>query len=198
MGAYAPAPVVTAEVHDRVMREIVEPTLAGMTREGATFRGALFVGLMIEKGTPRVLEYNVRFGDPEATVLVPTYAGDWFELLSAAARGNVSRVGSRPPAGSALAVVMAAEGYPAAVRTGDRIEGLDAELPPGAFVRHAGTRRTADGALVTSGGRVLAVGGHGDTLQQAATTAYEAVAGIRWAGEQHRTDIGRRALRPPS
>jgi phosphoribosylamine---glycine ligase len=195
MGAYAPAPIVDADVHDQVMREIVRPTLDGMAREGAAFRGALFVGLMIERGVPTVLEYNVRFGDPEATVLVPTYAGDWFELLSAAAGGDVSRVGSSRPTGSALAVVMAAAGYPGSPRTGDRIEGLGPSMPPHSFIRHAGTQRARDGHLVTAGGRVLAVGGHGDTLRQAASTAYEAVALIRWAGEHHRTDIGQRALR---
>jgi phosphoribosylamine--glycine ligase len=195
MGAYAPAPIVDAVVHDRVMREIVRPTLDGMAREGAPFRGALFVGLMIDRGVPTVLEYNVRFGDPEATVLVPTYAGDWFELLSASAGGDVSQIRSSPPAGSALAVVMAAAGYPGSPRTGDPIDGLAAPMPSGSFIRHAGTKRGADGRIMTAGGRVLAVGAHGDTLRQAATTAYEAVARIRWAGEHHRTDIGRRALR---
>jgi phosphoribosylamine--glycine ligase len=194
MGAYAPAPVVDADVHERVMRGIVAPTLEGMASDGAPFRGALFVGLMIDRGVPTVLEYNVRFGDPETTVLVPTYAGDWFELLIASARGDVSRVTSGPPAGSALAVVMAAAGYPAAPRTGDVIEGLDDPMPQGSFVRHAGTMRDPSGRLVTSGGRVLAVGAHGDTLPRAAATAYDAVARIRWAGEHHRTDIGRRAL----
>jgi phosphoribosylamine--glycine ligase len=194
MGAYAPAPIVDADVHDRVMREIVAPTLAGMSREGAEFRGALFVGLMIDRGVPTVLEFNVRFGDPEATVLVPTYAGDWFELLNASAVGDVSRIGVKPPLGSALAVVMASAGYPASPRLGDVIEGLDLPMPHGSFVRHAGTKRRADGSLVTAGGRVLAVGAHGDTLPQAAATAYEAIGRIHWSGEHHRTDIGRRAL----
>jgi len=195
MGAYAPAPVVTAEVHARVMTEIVTPTLSGMAVEGAPFRGVLFVGLMIEAGVPRVLEYNVRFGDPEATVLVPTYDGDWLELLHAAARGDLSGIPSRPASGAALSVVMAAEGYPGRPRTGDRIEGLGAALPPGAFVRHAGTARASDGSIVTSGGRVLAVGAHAPTLEDAARRAYDAVGGIRWAGEHHRRDIGRRALK---
>ena len=128
-------------------------------------------------------------------MLVPTYAGDWFELLSASAHGDVSRVGSSRPSGSALAVVMAAQGYPGSPRTGDPIDGLDAPMPHGSFVRHAGAKRAADGRIVTAGGRVLAVGAHGDTLRHAATTAYEAVARIRWPGEHHRTDIGRRALR---
>jgi phosphoribosylamine--glycine ligase len=196
MGAYAPAPVVDAGVHERVMREIVRPTLDSMVREGAPFRGALFVGLMIDAGVPSVLEYNVRFGDPETTVLVPTYAGDWFELLSAAATGDVSRITTKPPQGSALAVVMAAAGYPSSPRAGDAIEGLDAPMPPGVFVRHAGTRLAPDGRIVTAGGRVLAVGAHGETLRQAAATAYDAVSRIHWLGEHHRNDIGRRALSP--
>jgi phosphoribosylamine---glycine ligase len=195
MGAYAPAPVVTAEVHARVMGDIVRPTLTGMAAEGAPFRGVLFVGLMIEAGVPRVLEYNVRFGDPEATVLVPTYDGDWLELLHAAARGDLSGVGERPASGAALSVVMAADGYPGKPRTGDRIEGLGGVLPDGAFVMHAGTARAADGSIVTSGGRVLAVGARAPTLEDAARRAYDAVGGIRWNGEHHRRDIGRRALK---
>jgi phosphoribosylamine--glycine ligase len=194
MGAYAPAPIVDSRVEERVMREIVRPTLEGMVRDGAPFRGALFVGLMVERGVPTVLEYNVRFGDPEATVLVPTYAGDWYELLIAAARGDVSHISATRPSGSALAVVMAAAGYPGPPRTGDEIEGLSASMPPGSFIRHAGTRQATDGRVMTAGGRVLAVGAHGDTLGQAATAAYEAVGRIRWPGEHHRADIGRRAL----
>lgn len=195
MGAYAPAPVVTGEVHARVMRDIVEPTLAGMAAEGMPLRGVLFVGLMIDRGVPRVLEYNVRFGDPETTVLVPTYGGDWLELLDAAAAGDLSRVTvPERPLGAALSVVMAAAGYPGKPRTGDRIEGLDRPLPPGAFVRHAGTAREPGGAVVTAGGRVLAVGAQAPTLAEAARVAYGVVEGIHWAGEHHRRDIGRRAL----
>jgi phosphoribosylamine--glycine ligase len=194
MGAYAPAPLVTAEVQARVMREIVEPTLAGMAAEGTPFRGVLFVGLMIERGVPRVVEFNVRFGDPEATVLVATYDGDWFELLDASARGDVSGIALRPARGAALAVVMAAEGYPASPRTGDRIEGLGGPIPDGGFVLHAGTSRGADGAVVTSGGRVLAVGARASTLEQASAVAYGLVARIHWRGEHHRRDIGHRAL----
>jgi phosphoribosylamine--glycine ligase len=195
MGAYAPAPVVDRDVHARVMREVVEPTLAGMAREGMPFRGALFVGLMIDRGVPRVLEYNVRFGDPETVVLVPMYGGDWFELLDAAAAGDLSRLRPQPnPEGAAIAIVMAAAGYPAKPRSGDRIDGLDRALPPGAFVRHAGTAVASDGAVVTSGGRVLAVGAKGRSLAEAARIAYGVADGIRWSGEHHRRDIGRRAL----
>src|ERR1019366_8276055 len=181
------------------MREIVEPTIAGMAADGAPLRGVLFVGLMIDDGVPQVLEYNIRFGDPEATVLVPTYAGDWFELLDSAARGKLPRVPAAQPKLAALSVVMAAAGYPGKVRTGDPIEGLDAELPPGAFVFHPGTPRgrvagASEDAVVTAGGRVLAVGACATTLEDAARIAYDMVARIRWDGEHHRRDIGRRAL----
>jgi phosphoribosylamine--glycine ligase len=194
MGAYAPAPIVSAEVRERVMTGIVEPTLSGMAAEGMPLRGVLFVGLMIERGVPHVLEYNVRFGDPEATVLVPMYDGDWFELLDAAARGDVSGVRAGTASGVAISVVMAAAGYPGKPRTGDRILGLDAPLPSGAFVRHAGTARALDGSVVTHGGRVLAVGARASVLEQAARIAYDVVARIGWEGEHHRHDIGRRAL----
>jgi phosphoribosylamine--glycine ligase len=193
MGAYAPAPVVTPEVHERVMRTIVTPTLEGMAREGMPFRGVLFVGLMIDRGEPRVLEFNVRFGDPETSVLVPMLDGDWFSLLDGAARGDLSAFTGRVRAGAALCVVMAAEGYPGKVTTGDVIEGLDAPLPKDAFVFHAGTAQR-DGKLVTSGGRVLSVGARGATLREAADTAYSVVDKIRWRGEHHRKDIGWRAL----
>jgi phosphoribosylamine---glycine ligase len=195
MGAYAPAPVVTAEVSAAVMRSIVEPVLRVMTEEEAPFRGVLFVGLMIENGTPRVLEFNVRFGDPETAVLVPMLDGDWFELLSGAARGDLSSVRAKTKSGAALAVVMAAEGYPGKPRTGDRIEGLANDLPEGAFVLHAGTKREGDD-VVTAGGRVLAVGAHASTFESARERAYAAVAAIRFSGEHHRSDIGHRALPP--
>jgi phosphoribosylamine---glycine ligase len=195
MGAYAPAPIVTPEVCARVLREIVEPTLRGMAAEGAPFRGALFVGLMIDEGVPSVLEYNVRFGDPETSVLVPLWKGDWLALLDAAGRGDLK--GIPDPAstqeGAALAVVMAAAGYPGTVRTGDVIRGIDAAEETGAVVLHAGTaQKGAD--LVTAGGRVLAVCAHRPTLVAAREAAYTAVAKVHWEGEHHRTDIGRRAL----
>ncbi len=195
MGAYAPAPVVTPAVHARVMSTIVEPTLRAMAEEGMPFRGVLFVGLMIEGDLPRVLEFNVRFGDPETTVLVPMLEGDWFALLDGAARGDLSAAAasSRTREGAALAVVMAAEGYPGTPRTGDAIEGLDAKLPEGAFVFHAGTKQ-ADGKVVTSGGRILTVGARGASFEDARAKSYAAVSTIRFRGEHHRTDIGHRAL----
>lgn len=193
MGAYAPAPVVTEAIRDRVVREIVEPVLRTMTAEGAPFQGVLFVGLMIDRGEPSVLEFNVRFGDPETTVLVPMLDGDWLTLLHGSACGDLGGWTGGTRAGAALAVVMAAEHYPATPTAGDAIEGLDVPLPAGAYVVHAGTR-VADGRVVTAGGRVLTVGASAGTLAEAQAAAYAAVAQIRWRGEQHRTDIGHRAL----
>ncbi len=193
MGAYAPAPVVTAAIADEVMRTIVAPTLRGMAAEGAPFRGVLFVGLMIDAGKPRVLEFNVRFGDPEATVLVPMLDGDGFALLDGAARGALDPSAFGTRAGAALSVVMAAEGYPGKPAAGDAIAGLDAPIPEGAWVFHAGTKREGD-TVVTSGGRVLTVGARAETLAAARETAYGLVSRIRWRGEHHRRDIGHRAL----
>lgn len=196
MGAYAPAPVVTPEVEREIMSAIVTPTLRAMADAGAPFRGVLFVGLMIDRGRPYVLEFNVRFGDPEATVLVPMLDGDWFALLDGAARGDLSGFEARTRPGAALSVVMAAERYPATPVTGDRIEGLDArgQLGDGrVHVYHAGTKRDGD-AFVTAGGRVVTVGAHAPSLREARALAYEGVARIRWRGEHHRADIGHRAL----
>jgi phosphoribosylamine--glycine ligase len=192
MGAYAPAPVVTPAVHEIVMRTVVEPTLRGMAKEGTPFRGVLFVGLMIEAGVPRVLEFNVRFGDPETAVLVPMLDGDWLDLLEGAARGDLSKVSAGTKSGAALAIVMAAEGYPAKPAIGDRIEGLDAALAAGAFVFHAGTATDGDG-VVTAGGRVLAVGAYAASFAAARVVAYRTVSRIHWRGEHHRKDIGHRA-----
>ena len=199
MGAYAPAPIVTPEVRECVLRTIVEPTLAGMLADGCPFRGVLFVGLMIDAGVPRVLEFNVRFGDPETAVIVPLYAGDWLALLDGAARGDLSVIAdasAEPRSGAALCVVMAAEGYPTSARTGDVIEGLgDAERESrgASFVLHAGTRRADDGSVVTAGGRVLTVGSYAPSLAEAALEAYALVGRIHFRGEHHRSDIGHRA-----
>ena len=200
MGAYAPAPIVTEQVRERVLREVVEPTLAGMAKEGAPFRGVLFVGLMIDAGEPRVLEYNVRFGDPETSVVVPLLVEEiaLFDLLDGAARGDLRAVVTSLRAAparreSALCVVMAAEGYPAKPTTGDPIAGLARVVEPGAYVFHAGTALGEDGSVVTAGGRVLTVGGRAPTLDEAAEIAYRAVSEIHWRGEHHRRDIGYRA-----
>ncbi|WXB11483.1 phosphoribosylamine--glycine ligase [Pendulispora albinea] len=197
MGAYAPAPIVTPEVHDVVMRTVVEPTLAGMKSEGTPFRGVLFVGLMIEAGVPRVLEFNVRFGDPETSVLMALSrieGGGWYDLLAGAARGELPPSMQASTDGAALSVVMAAEGYPASVRTGDPIQGLDDPGNDQVHVLHAGTSRRDDGTVVTSGGRVLNVVARAASLQEAAALAYARVDAIHWPGEHHRRDIGRLAL----
>ncbi len=191
MGAYAPAPVVTKAIADRVEKDVVGPALRGMREEAAPFRGVLFVGLMIHEGVASVLEFNVRFGDPEACVLVPLIDGDLGELLYSASIGKMpADVKTKP--GAALAVVMASEGYPAKPKTGDAVTfGAPNE---DAHVFHAGTKRDGDG-VVTSGGRVLAVTAVAEDLKTAHDRAYEAVSKIHFRGEHHRTDIGNRALR---
>jgi phosphoribosylamine--glycine ligase len=160
-----------------------------MREEGARFRGVLFVGLMIHEGVASVLEFNVRFGDPEACVLIPLIDGDLGELLYSASIGKMpADVKTKP--GASLAVVMAAEGYPAKPKTGDAIDFGDVN----AHVFHAGTKRDGD-RVVTSGGRVLAVTAVAEDLKAARDRAYEAVSKIHFRGEHHRTDIGNRALR---
>lgn len=190
MGAYAPAPVVDPAMEDRVLREIVEPVLAAMRARGVPFRGVLFAGLMITSGEPWVLEFNVRFGDPETSVILPLLDGDLFAVLDGAARGDLSgaAVGRRP--GAALGVVMAAEGYPGKVTTGDRVAGLDDAAAAGAEVLHAGTSRGPAGEVLTAGGRVLVVRATGSDLRAAHDAAYAGVGKVRWRGEHHRTDIG--------
>jgi phosphoribosylamine--glycine ligase len=193
MGAYAPALVVDAVVHERVMNEIVARTVAGLAGEGIDFRGVLFVGLMIENGVPRVLEFNVRFGDPETSVVLPLLDGDPFAIFSAVAAGRLhsARVGHKT--GAAVSVVLAAEHYPKTPATGDAIEGLDRAVPEGAWVLHAGTKKDGD-RVVTSGGRVLAVGAHAHTFDEARARAYEVASSIHFRGMHYRRDIGHRAL----
>jgi phosphoribosylamine--glycine ligase len=191
MGAYAPSPRLSPELLARVEREIIAPTLAGMKRAGATFRGVLFAGLMITPaGDPYLLEHNVRFGDPECEAILELLDGDLAELLTSAARGALDPSAVRVANGrAALALVLAAGGYPASPRTGDEIRGLDeAAEVPGVAVLHAGTAEK-DGRIVTAGGRVLAITASGRTLAEARSRAYEAAARISFDGEHHRTDI---------
>jgi len=193
MGAYAPAPLVTPLVEKRVLEEIVHPTLAGLARDGMPYQGALYVGLMIDpSGAPSVVEFNVRFGDPETQALVLAMEGDLVPLLDGAARGTLEP-GAVGVAGAAVCVVLASAGYPRASESGRPIEGLEAaEADPDVVVFHAGTRR-AGAAFVTAGGRVLGVGARGSDLAAARARAYAAVARIRFAGMQWRRDIaGRR------
>ena len=195
MGAYSPAPVVTEEVATRVMREIIEPTVAAMKWRGAPFRGVLFAGLMITAEGPKLIEYNCRFGDPECEVLMPRLEGDLVDLLLATAEGRLDQVslGWRPEA--ALTVVMAASGYPGKPETGTPIRGVEAaEALEGVTVFHAGTKAQPDGTLVANGGRVLAVTALGASGAEAQKRAYEGVARIDWPGGFCRKDIGWRAV----
>jgi phosphoribosylamine--glycine ligase len=202
MGAYSPPPIVTAEVEQSVLTRVVEPVLARMSARGAPFTGVLFVGIMVVDGVPQVLEFNVRFGDPEAEVLVARLEGDLLPLLEGAARGDLSGVVPVWGAPCALAVVLAAHGYPSAPRKGDRIEGLG-ELASidGVVAFHAGTRFApvsegrAEPSLETAGGRVLTVTATGDSLEEAASRAYGACDRIRFEGKQLRRDIGWQARR---
>jgi phosphoribosylamine--glycine ligase len=192
MGAYSPPPVVTAEVEQKILARVVEPTLAAMKQRGTPFRGVLFVGLMIDQGEPQVLEYNVRFGDPETEVLLARWAGDVLPLLLGAARGDLSGVSTRWAHPSALCVVLASEGYPGNYEKGRVIRGLD--QAGDAVVFHAGTARAGDD-IVTAGGRVLTVTAVGSDLDEAAARAYAAVDKLEFEGAHFRRDIGHHARR---
>ena len=194
MGAYSPAPVVTAAVHERVMREVITPTLRGLAADGMPYTGFLYAGLMIDaSGAPRVIEFNCRFGDPEAQAVLARLRSDLPALCLAALERRLDREPIDWDERAALGVVLAAAGYPGSVRLGQEITGLDrATLLPGK-VFHAGTE-LRDGKVVTSGGRVLCAVGLGAGVSQAQRAAYELVNCIDFAGAQYRRDIGYRAL----
>ena len=194
MGAYSPAPVVTPNVHARAMQEIVLPTIAGMAKDGITFTGFLYAGLMIDaQGQPRTVEFNCRLGDPETQPIMMRLKSDLFDVLMHATDGTLDRVELEWDRRVALGVVMAASGYPLQPRKGDAITGLPAEAPD-AMVFHAGTESRSD-AAVTSGGRVLCVTALGDSVKQAQQRAYEVLNGIRFHGALFRRDIGHRAVK---
>ena len=194
MGAYSPAPVVDAAVEQRILAQVIEPTLAGMAAEGAPFTGFLYAGVMIGRdGAPRVLEYNVRFGDPETQPILMRLESDLVDLIEAALDGNLDRAHARWNPEPALGIVMAAHGYPGTVRTGDVIDGLDVDGEPGTKVFHAATR--LDGSRVlSSGGRVLTVCALGSDLAQARARAYRVAERIHFDGMFYRRDIAYRAL----
>ncbi|TMH44544.1 MAG: phosphoribosylamine--glycine ligase [Betaproteobacteria bacterium] len=193
MGAYSPAPVVTPELHARVVREIIQPVLAGMTEEGQRYTGFLYAGLMIDgSGNPRVLEFNCRLGDPETQPILLRLKSDLFELIEHAMDGKLDRVKAEWDRRAALGVVLAAAGYPDAPKKGDVVTGLPA-TGEDFRVFHSGTA-LKDGFVVTSGGRVLCVTALGDSIKVAQRRAYEVVEGIRFAGMQYRRDIGHRAV----
>jgi phosphoribosylamine--glycine ligase len=194
MGAYSPAPVLDEALHARVMREIIEPTIAGLAQEGTPYSGFLYAGLMIgADGAPRVLEFNCRLGDPETQPLLARLRSDLIDLCEAALDARLHEVSADWDARSALGVVLAAAGYPEAVRTGDLIEGLDeaARLPGKVF--HAGTL-TSERGIITHGGRVLCAVGLGASIHEAQHQAYALADCIRFPGMQLRRDIGYRAL----
>ena len=194
MGAYSPAPVVTPEIHARVMREVVNPTVQGMIADGMPFSGFLYAGLMIdEAGNPKVIEYNVRFGDPETQPVMLRLQSDFSELLEAAIEQRLDQISADWDPRPALGVVMAAENYPHSPRTGDIIHGLDIPEPAHSKLFHAGTK-LEDGQVFTTGGRVLCATALGNTVQEAQSNAYALADQISWLGEFHRTDIGWRAI----
>jgi phosphoribosylamine--glycine ligase len=193
MGAYSPAPAMTPDIEARVMREIVEPTLRGMAAMARPFSGILFAGLMLTGEGPKLIEYNVRFGDPETQVLMLRLKDDLLVLLVAAADGQLAHMSARWRDDAALTVVMAAQGYPGTPRKGTALAGLDAAARAGATVFHAGTALDG-GRLVAAGGRVLSVSAAGPSVSQAAATAYVGVDAIDWPGGFCRRDIGWRAI----
>jgi phosphoribosylamine---glycine ligase len=193
MGAFAPSPLVDEALHDRVMKDIVEPVIQGMASEGYEFRGFLYVGLMLTDAGPKVIEFNVRLGDPEAQVVLPRIAEPLLPLLVAGAAGRLRQTSCRLSSERLVGVVMASRGYPESSQSGCAIEGVaEAEQIPGVSVFHAGTA-IREGRLVTAGGRVLTVVGSGGTFGEAIRRAYEGVAMISFDGMQYRRDIGRKA-----
>ena len=194
MGAYSPAPVVTPQVHARIMREVVEPTVAGMAADGIPFTGFLYAGLMIDaSGAPKVIEFNVRFGDPETQPVMLRLQSDLLELVEAAIDGRLDQVQAQWDPRPSLGVVIAARPYPGSPVTGEVIEGLDA-VPADAKVFHAGTALDASGRVVSAGGRVLCVTALGDSVAQAQQRAYAGVDAIHWPAAFCRRDIGWRAI----
>jgi phosphoribosylamine--glycine ligase len=194
MGAYSPAPIVSPELNDRLLREVMQPVVTALREAKIDYRGVLYAGIMVTENGPKVLEFNVRFGDPETQVLMATLDGDLAEVLAAAASGRLDAAALGPSGQHALCIVLAAHGYPDAPRKGDVISGLsEAEQVPGVRVIHAGTALDERGNVVTAGGRVLGVTASADTLAEAHARAYEGARKIHFAGMQYRRDIAGRA-----
>jgi phosphoribosylamine--glycine ligase len=200
MGAYSPAPVVSEEVEKKILERVVHPTIRGMAKEGTPYQGVLFVGLMIDAaGDPWVIEFNVRFGDPETQPLLVRMQGDLLPILDASARGCLDEATAIGWGDAAVCVVLASGGYPRAYETGKRIDGLDRlEGDASLVVFHAGTRRGLSGAgFETAGGRVLGITARGATVAEARDRAYRAVARVGFEGAHYRRDIASRALARP-
>ncbi|WP_394243491.1 phosphoribosylamine--glycine ligase [Vibrio astriarenae] len=194
MGAYSPAPVVTPEIHNRIMDEVIYPTVRGMAAEGHPYTGFLYAGLMIDSdGTPKVIEYNCRFGDPETQPIMMRMESDLVELCLAAIDQKLDQAESKWDPRASIGIVLAAGGYPAAYNKGDIISGLPTTEIEGEKVFHAGTAEK-DGNVTTNGGRVLCATALGNTVSEAQTRAYELAKQISWEGMFHRNDIGYRAI----
>lgn len=194
MGAYSPAPVVDAAMHDRIMQEVIIPTVEGMESEGRTYTGFLYAGVMITKdGVPKTLEFNCRFGDPETQPIMMRLKSDLVELCLAAINGGLDKCNAEWDERAALGVVTASAGYPASASKGDVINGLDSVNNENVKVFHAGTKND-DGSVVTAGGRVLCITGLGENVTQAQTEAYKAINNINYEGMFYRKDIGYRAV----
>ena len=191
MGAFAPSPLYTADIAERTMNEILLPTVRAMNAEGFTFKGVLYVGLMLTKEGPKVVEYNARFGDPETQAVLPLLDGDLMEIMMAVREQKLNTLSIRWKPQAAACVVLASGGYPGKYESGKVITGLEDAQAAGATVYHAGTKR-ADGAFVTAGGRVLGVTAVGDTLREAVDSAYAAARRIHFEGVHMRSDIGSR------
>ncbi len=193
MGTYAPAPVMTPEMTERAVEEILKPTIAAMAKEGRTYRGCLYLGLMVTADGPKVVEFNARFGDPETQVVLPLLDSDLVAIMCACADGTLADVPIRWKDGAAVCVVLASGGYPGHYEKGQEIHGLADAEAMGALVFHAGTAMK-DGKLVTNGGRVLGVVGRGADISSAVDAAYAAAAKISFKDAYYRKDIAHRAL----
>ncbi|ASD68381.1 phosphoribosylamine--glycine ligase [Pseudoalteromonas piscicida] len=194
MGAYSPAPVVTPDIHDRIMAEVINPTVEGMAKEGHPYTGFLYAGLMITAdGTPKVIEYNCRFGDPETQPIMLRLQSDLVELIEAANREELDQTVIEFDPRAAVGVVLAAKGYPGSYPKGDAISGLQVNYAEGEKVFHAGTKQDGE-HVVTAGGRVLCATALGHTVTEAQKRAYSLVKDIHWDGVEYRTDIAYRAI----
>ena len=193
MGTYAPAPVMTPELTERAVEELLKPTISAMEKEGRAYRGCLYLGLMITADGPKVVEFNARFGDPETQVVLPLLDGDLVQIMHACADGTLADVPIRWKDSAAVCVVLSAGGYPASYEKGNEIYGIGNAEKLGALVFHAGTAKK-NGKIVTNGGRVLGVVGMGKDIASAVQSAYDAVDQISFKGEYHRKDIAHRAL----
>ena len=194
MGTYAPAPVMTPEMTERATEEILKPTIAAMAKEGRVYRGCLYLGLMITKDGPKVVEFNARFGDPETQVVLPLLDGDLVQIMCACSDGTLADVPIHWKSGAAVCVVLAAGGYPASYEKGHEIRGIRAAEDTGTLVFHAGTAEQ-NGKIITNGGRVLGVVGMGEDIASAVKKTYAAVEKISFKDAYYRKDIAHRALR---